>query len=151
MLKRILNLPAAIIILALGAGMIWLSPKMRPNTDGFVTAPGQVAELVASTRNNSNALYPVVTFRDEGGQEQRFRSSSGSNPPRYQVGQQLEVLYNPARPQEAYINSDWDINGGAIILGWMGWLFITMGALLTLGALAALFKIGIIGALLMRK
>jgi Protein of unknown function (DUF3592) len=151
MLKHLLNLPAALIILALGAGMIWISPNLRHNTEGFVAAQGQVVALEPSTRRNSNALYPVVEYRDAQGQIQRFRSSSGSNPPRYQAGEAVEVVYNPAAPQDAYINSDWDINGGAMILGWMGWLFVGVGALLTLGALAALLNIGIIGALLMRK
>jgi hypothetical protein len=148
MLKKLLNLPFAFVILFIGGAMIWFSPNLRVQTEGFVTAQGQVIALEPSTRRDSNALYPVVEFRDATGQIQRFRSSAGANPPAYRVAQPVEVIYNPAAPTNAYINTDWDINGGAIIVSWIGWVFAGFGALMLLGSLSALLQLGALGALL---
>ncbi|MGW8556626.1 DUF3592 domain-containing protein [Streptomyces tubercidicus] len=48
--------------------------------------------------------YPVVEFTTAEGMPTRFRSSTGSNPPSYKKGDQVEVLYRADSPEDARIN-----------------------------------------------
>ncbi len=50
--------------------------------------------------------YPVVEFRAAGGMLIRFRSALGSpETPRYEQGTQVNVLYDPRRPEKARIGN----------------------------------------------
>lgn len=47
-------------------------------------------------------IYPVVRFQTEDGRTIEFESGLGSNmPPK--VGEEVEVFYDPARPEEARV------------------------------------------------
>lgn len=47
---------------------------------------------------------PVIEFT-AGGQTYSFESDNASDPPAYDVGEQVPVLYNPANPETAQIDS----------------------------------------------
>ncbi|MEU3994042.1 DUF3592 domain-containing protein [Streptomyces platensis] len=48
--------------------------------------------------------YPVVEFTSADGMPRRFQSSTGSNPPSYEKGDRVEVLYRAGSPADARIN-----------------------------------------------
>lgn len=48
--------------------------------------------------------YPVVEFTSADGMPRRFQSSTGSNPPSYEKGERVEVLYRADSPKDARIN-----------------------------------------------
>jgi hypothetical protein len=51
-------------------------------------------------------LYaPVVRYRVDQG-ELEYQFTSGSNPPKYQVGERLEICINPSNPREIIMKSD---------------------------------------------
>lgn len=50
------------------------------------------------------AAYPVVAFTSADGAPRKFEDSTGSNPPSYEVGERVEVLYHPGSPEDARIN-----------------------------------------------
>jgi len=50
------------------------------------------------------AAYPVVEFTSADGTPRKFRNSTGSNPPSYEVGERVEVLYHADSPEDARIN-----------------------------------------------
>lgn len=54
--------------------------------------------------NNRPVAYPVVEFTSADGTSRTFRSSTGSNPPSYEEGEQVEVLYRADSPEDARIN-----------------------------------------------
>ncbi|MER6734283.1 DUF3592 domain-containing protein [Streptomyces puniciscabiei] len=57
------------------------------------------------TRTSDQPMaYPVVEFRSADGRARTFQSSTGSNPPSYEVGERVEVLYHAASPGDARIN-----------------------------------------------
>ncbi|WUQ40502.1 DUF3592 domain-containing protein [Streptomyces sp. NBC_00234] len=76
-------------------------------------APGTVVSL--EWRNDDNgvsrkkrgndkpAAYPVVEFTSADGTPRTFRSSTGSNPPSYEEGERVEVLYRANSPEDARI------------------------------------------------
>ncbi len=51
------------------------------------------------------AYHPVFTFQDAKGASHTVVSSSGSGRPQYEAGAQVPVLYDPAEPQNARIDS----------------------------------------------
>jgi len=48
--------------------------------------------------------HPVVEFTSADGVRRKFRDSTGSNPPAYDEGEQVEVLYRADSPEDARIN-----------------------------------------------
>ena len=75
--------------------------------------------------------YPVIRFTPEGGSEVERRSSFGSNPHEYTVGQTVQVFYDKTDP------THWSINS------WMSLYFLPMmfciaGGGLTLASLIVL-------------
>jgi hypothetical protein len=54
--------------------------------------------------NDKPAAYPVVEFTSADGTPRTFRSSTGSNPPSYEKGERVEVLYRADSPEDARIN-----------------------------------------------
>jgi len=54
--------------------------------------------------NDGPVAYPVVEFTSADGTRTTFRSSTGSNPPSYETGEQVEVLYRPGSPEDARID-----------------------------------------------
>ncbi|MCY1401675.1 hypothetical protein D9M71_167980 [compost metagenome] len=97
-----------------------------------VSTPGTVVALVKSRSSDSITYQPVVEFVGNDGKSFDFTSSSGSNPPSYSVGEKVEVLYPPANPQDAKINSFFDLWGGAVVMAVMGGIFFLIGGLIFL-------------------
>ena len=48
--------------------------------------------------------YPMVDFTSADGKRREFQDSTGSNPPSYDVGDRVEVLYRADDPGNARIN-----------------------------------------------
>lgn len=77
------------------------------------SAPGVVVEMVVRPvydENNRNRLlneyhYPVVRFSDRDGRLRNVQMTEGSDPPSYEVGDQVTVRYNPEKPLDARIDS----------------------------------------------
>ncbi|PLW72377.1 DUF3592 domain-containing protein [Streptomyces sp. SCUT-3] len=77
-------------------------------------APGTVValewrdeDLGTSRRSRTNdrpSAYPVVEFTSADGTHRTFRSSTGSNPPAYEKGERVEVLYRADSPEDARID-----------------------------------------------
>lgn len=92
--------------------------------DQSVSANGTVIDLGLRYSGNSRVYYPIIKFTDESGQEIEFRSSFGSNPPAYQVGEKVSILYIPDNPDQARISS-------FISLWFLTLLFLGMGTIFT--------------------
>jgi hypothetical protein len=67
-----------------------------------------VVELVtgpAGPQGGVPLTYPVVRYRTTDGREVVFRSGFGSQPPLWRPGQPVTVLYDPANPEAARIET----------------------------------------------
>jgi hypothetical protein len=87
-----------------------------------------VVDLVAYRSSGSTTYKPLVKFVDQNGRQIELLSSAGSNPPSYSQGQTVEVFYRPAEPQNAKINSFFDLWGAAFVLGALGGTFFLIGS-----------------------
>ncbi len=92
-----------------------------------VTVPGQVVEMVVRSDTEGNDYYyPVVAFALPDGNLQRVELNQGSWPPAYEVGEAVNVAYDPQRPSRAHIRSlsgdilRWLVSG---ITGFLGLAF----------------------------
>ncbi|MDW8215287.1 MAG: DUF3592 domain-containing protein [Roseiflexaceae bacterium] len=90
---------------------------------------GTVVDHVRERRSgNQTYSYPIVEFTVPGsGQVIRFKDKAGSSPARYQEGDVVQVLYNPANPQDAAI-LDWEqLLGRCICVPLLGLVFLVVG------------------------
>ena len=99
-----------------------------------VASQGTIVKLIASrstsSSGNSTVYRPVVQFIDQNGNQVEFVSSTGSNPPSYKIGEEVEVLYNPESPNEAKIKGFFTLWGGITVLGILGIAFSSVGGLI---------------------
>ncbi|MER7397197.1 DUF3592 domain-containing protein [Streptomyces sp. NPDC000151] len=77
--------------------------------------------------NNKPAAYPVVDFTSADGTPRTFRSSTGSNPPSYEEGERVQVLYRADSPEDARINGFASLWLLPLIFGGIGLLFAAIG------------------------
>lgn len=123
----------------LGIGILLGAFALYSSTTSFLgkasRVEGTVVDLVQSRSNMSSSssttesvtYRPVVHFVDLNGNTIEFTSSTGSNPPSYSRGEQVEVLYLPDEPEKAKINGFFSLWGGPVILGILGGLFFLIG------------------------
>ena len=122
----------SVVFLLLGAGMLYGGLHLYRTTQEFVagaaTASGTVVELDRRTSNNGDYTYaPVVEFSTPDGKDFRFVSSASSSPPAFARGEVVRVLYTPANPAEARIDSFGQLWAGGLILAGLGATFFLAG------------------------
>jgi hypothetical protein len=98
-------------------------------------ADGTVIDLIGHRDSDGDTMYyPRVRYVTRSGSPVEFTGSIGSSPPAFDVGEVVGVLYDPAEPEEARINSFFQLWFAALILGGIGLVFAAIGGG---GALAA--------------
>lgn len=88
-------------------------------------APGTVVENYIDSEGEG--YFPVVKFRTPDGNIVKFRENVGSSPPKFQIGQYVDVLYDPSNPENAQINAPHELWLAPKILGVVGMIFFTLG------------------------
>jgi hypothetical protein len=122
------SLFAILVGLACLAGGVKAVVTRRRKRAAAVSASGVVVDLQMRVfRAGSSGVYcPVVEFATGTGAVVRFESSFGTMPASHAVGQAVQVLYDPASPETAEVDS-----------GLSSWL--TTGCLFAFGALGLFF------------
>lgn len=134
-LNRIRNI-FLLVGLALLAGTVWWAVSTRSFVARAAVAQGTVVALAPSSGSkNSTVYHPVVDYVLPGGQMIEIRSSAGSSPPAYSVGEKVEVLYLPDRPRDGRIRGVFSLWGGPLILGGLGLVFSGIGGGMKLASL----------------
>jgi len=92
---------------------------------------GTVIQMVYSRTSSSSGsgggYAPVYQFRTLDGQTIMIQDSLSSNPPRFQVGQEIDVLYESGNPQKARINKWMNLYFVPVLLGGIGLIFGGVG------------------------
>ncbi|PHJ57965.1 hypothetical protein VF14_28395 [Nostoc linckia z18] len=119
------------------------------NTRSFVASAiptqGTVIELVQrwSTDNkgrSSYVYYPVVQYTTRSGESTVFESTSGTNPPQFAKGQQIEILYVPDKPGSATINSWFSLWFLPLMFTGLGSIFAVVGGVVLLKSFPGLMR-----------
>ena len=115
-----------LVCLALGVGLLLASAATFVHTKRFVAgaerATGTVIDLSVDFSSDGTVYYPVVRFTTAEGRTVEFRSSSGSSS-QPDVGDRVDVLYDPDDPQDAQLSGFFDLWLWTIALGGLGFLF----------------------------
>jgi hypothetical protein len=99
------------------------------------TADGAVVDVDSDTHEETTDYNLVVRFVTASGQVVQFRSAEGHSPPPESVGDSVRVLYDPANPQRARLDTwggRWAEDTAKIIIGMV---FFSLGAVILVGAL----------------
>ena len=102
---------------------------------------GKVVDMTARTSSDSSGTrsststtwYPTVDFTVDG-ETHSFQGSVGSNPPAYEIGDPVEVAYDPEDPANARLASFWTAYFLPLVLCGIGVVFTPIGAVLLVAA-----------------
>ncbi|MFI8962166.1 DUF3592 domain-containing protein [Streptomyces sp. NPDC053493] len=118
-----------------GIGLVLAGVSVSYLTDGE-RAPGTVVALEWEEHGGGSrkgrtgdepVAHPVVAFTPAGGSPTRFREFTGSNPPAYEVGERVEVLYRPDSPEDARIDGFAALWLLPLIFGGIGLVIVGVG------------------------
>jgi hypothetical protein len=112
-----------LVLLGIGGGFAWRTQRFL---DSAVRADGVVVELASTGRSYA----PVVEFTNADGQPLRFRSGLSRNPPGYDVGEHVVVLYPPQAPERARIDTWFELWFVAMLLAGLGAIFGGIGGVM---------------------
>lgn len=124
---KIIKYVFLIIGLALLGGAFFLYQNKQTFLEKAITVKGTVTELLPSRSDNSTTYKPVVSFTTKDGKQIQYTSSVSSNPPSYEVGETVEIFYDPADPHDANINGFASLWLAPLILGFIGTIFFLIG------------------------
>lgn len=102
---------------------------------GATKTRGTVIELVRHVERDREhapgvSYTAIITFKDARGQRREFSESVRSNPPRFAVGDDIAILYDPSRPSRAVVDDFWGRSGVFTIFAVLGGIFAVLGAVL---------------------
>ncbi len=119
--------------LALGALSLTVFVRRRKLLRTGAKTFGMVTEMRWYMDPQEGRMYtPTVTFTTPMGETRAFTSKVGTFPPRYHVGQQVAVVYDPDNPQHANIVSFMDLWFMPLFCGGFSSLFLLVGLILVL-------------------
>lgn len=127
-------LPFFIPILV-GGGMTFAAVFLWVRTRAFLNAAqktqGVITQMIYRRSSKGGGSYlPEYSFKTLEGQQITVRDNLSSNPPMFQVGQQIEVLYDPQNPQNARINKWMNLYFLPALFGFLGITFDCVGIIL---------------------
>jgi len=128
-----MNLTALIGLIpgCVGIFMIALGAFFWYRTKNFVgkaqETKGTVTELRYDSDSEGGGYYSVFQFKTMNGQEIEKVSNIRTNPPQHKVGQVIDILYDPANPNDARIKKTTNLYFVPFLLGGMGIIFVCTG------------------------
>jgi hypothetical protein len=129
---KIISVAFSVIGLGMLVGSFFIFSSTSRFIAGAVEAEGQVVALdrsrsSSSSGSSSTTYRPVVEFISSKGKRIEFTSNVGSNPPSHRVGESVRVLYDPANPDSARIESFFQLWFVFIIFFVLGLLLAAIG------------------------
>ncbi len=89
-------------------GLFWLNATSERLTR-MIDGTGTVVEVIRRRVGDDTNYYPRIEFQTQTGETFQFESNTGGSSTSYRVGDQVPILYNPQMPQDATINSWYEI------------------------------------------
>lgn len=124
----------------LGYGIFNVFKVFRRLADS-AKAVGTVKGFGQQTGKSGYVYCPQVTFLLPNGQNIKFQSNFGTQPPSYKIGQKVEVIYSKSNPQQAEIDSAMAVwfAPGCLVLMALAFTFLGL-SLFGLGVLVEIYK-----------
>jgi uncharacterized protein DUF3592 len=137
----------SLFLSALGAVFLVLGVRnfvrMRRFVSRALSASGTVTDVKVQTSRSHTGdgpqvrsyRYPVVRFQTQDGRSVEFESKTGTSGFSQKPGEQIEVLYDPLKPEEARIKTFMMLWFGPLIFSVVGFFVFVFGSLFGLVAL----------------
>ncbi len=115
--------------------LLFLAGYLYWEVQHFVITAVPVSGVVVGYRQhhdrNGTTLGPNFLYLDQQGQQYVLQSANFTNPPRFKVGQTIEIFYDQSHPENARVNDWWELYNWVIILGSIGviWFGIILATL----------------------
>jgi Protein of unknown function (DUF3592) len=123
---------AIFLVVGLGllGGSVYSVLSTREFLSSAVPAEGVVIDLEArwDSDDGGYTYYPRVRFATESGQLREFTGDVGSSPASFDIGEGVHVLFDPADPADAHIDSFMQLWFVSLILGVLGIVFTAVGS-----------------------
>jgi hypothetical protein len=108
--RRIGYVLMGVVFLIAGTGLIiwgYATVRNKIENSNYIKTEGTVIRMreVQSTEDMGITWAPVIRFKDRSGTEYTFESTVSSEPPAYNVGDKVELMYSEGRPENAFIDS----------------------------------------------
>ncbi len=104
--------------------------KVRRQLAGSGKATGKVVGFGQIAGKSGYLFCPQVSFQIPDGQMFRFQSEVGTQPPSYQVGQQVQIVYQMTNPNKAEIDSAMALWFAPGCMSLLGLAFFVIGFIL---------------------
>lgn len=79
-----------------------------------------IKKLNTTSHSHSHSYYPVFQYTTASGQSVCKQYNFGTNPPKYKVGQNVEICYDPQKCNVFYVSNDKISKTFALIFGLIG-------------------------------
>lgn len=110
---------------------VFLFVRTRMFINNAQEVKGTVIRLVYSHSSEGGGGYsPVYQFKTIEGRLVEKQDNLSSNPPMFKEGQTVDVLYEPANPENARIKKWMNLYFLPLLLGGMGGIFGSLGVVL---------------------
>jgi hypothetical protein len=108
--------------------ILWINTRMFAARAQRVK--GTVDHMKFRHDSEGGGYAPVFQFKTLSGESIQVAEMIYSNPPQFQAGQVVDVLYDPQNPKRARINKGSSLYFVPLLLGGMGLLFFGIGVVL---------------------
>ncbi|MCE9646004.1 MAG: DUF3592 domain-containing protein [Chloroflexi bacterium] len=126
-MKKFFNISTVLgLILMLIAGYLYTREVSFLKTAETVT--GRVVDLQYSSSSDGGGSYcPVIDFDTKAGEPVRYYGNVCTAPPAYDIGDRVDVVYDPANIKHVALDSFWSKYLGAFVLTVIGLPFLILG------------------------
>jgi hypothetical protein len=109
------------------AGAIIFAAKTKSFLRDALNARGSIISMCSKMDDDSTSYAPVFLFTASDGQTYTVSSNKFSSPPEFFAGEKVAVIYEKNHPEQARIDTFYQVWGVEEVLGIIGGAFVAMG------------------------
>lgn len=113
---------------ALLIGGFYLHISTQEFLSGATKTKGEVIDFETHRSDGTTMYAPVVSYQARDGKTYEYVSNTSSSSRSYDIGEQVDIFYLQNNPQEAKIDSFFQLYFGELILFILGGIFFLIGA-----------------------
>lgn len=113
-----------LVSIAFALVFLWKSKSLYSNG---IKTKAEVIQLLKKFKSKPGNSTPVFRYYDQNGKEFTKENPVATSPSFYTVGDVVDVVYNPQKPEESKVISFWGLFRWTILLAIFGLALIIMG------------------------
>lgn len=115
------------VVLHFGGGKIMEAKELERH--GIRTQATVCKLIIEKDSEGDSHYYPVFQFHTPDGTQHKVKGNTGSNPPAWKKGEQLQVIYPAEKPEEAVSDTFGGLWGAGVFLSAFGLIFIVFSSI----------------------